>query len=180
MPAPNRFDTLSFSNPGPQPSPNDREAADGDVLAELRKDVAAIVGDLKTIVERRAAEAGQTVYLAAGETREVIRSHPLAAIGVAILLGAGLARLIVPARQARSPYAMPAWASLQQMPAHLMQTTREFPASVAHSNTFASLASTLERVVEQISTLDPKSQLSPALEKAGALWNGLRTSLGGK
>ncbi len=184
MPAANRLYPSSVAKAGPQPAAHDRENSTGDVLAELRKDLAVIVGDLKSVVERRTAEAGQIGIAAtnavAKEARQVIRSHPIASIGIAVLFGVGIATLIVPSRRtSRYPHGMPAW-SLPQMPAALIQTARDFPASVSRSNTFSSLASALERVVEQASTLDPKAQLSPALEKAGTWLNGLRTSLGGK
>jgi ElaB/YqjD/DUF883 family membrane-anchored ribosome-binding protein len=153
---------------------------DHDVLMELRKDLAAVVAELTTVVERRAAEAEVMAGRAIEGTSQIIRLHPVAAVAIAMLVGAGIAQIVVPSRRpAHSSMHLPAWTA-PAMPAAWMQSARDFPASVARSSAFASLASILERVVEQISTLDPKSQLSPALDKAGHWLNGLRGTVGAK
>ncbi len=158
------------SQPGP----------DNDVLMELHRDLAAVVAELTKVVERRAAEAEAVAQRTLENTSQIIRLYPVAAIAVAMLLGAGVARFAMPTRHpTRQAMHLPAW-PLPAPPAAWMQSARDLPASAAGSSPFASLASILERVVSEVATLDPKAQLSPMLDRAGAWLSGLKATVGGK
>lgn len=179
----NRLDASAQSGQ-PNVAPEGDAAPDATVLLELRKDLAAIVAEFAKVVEQRAAEAKAAA--AAGmerallETRLTIRSHPVAAAAVALLLGAGLALAVLPAlRPSRKARRLPDW-SLPAIPAAYLQTARDLPHAISGSTAMASMASAFERLVEQISTIDPKASLTPALEKAGSWLTGLRTAAGGR
>ena len=102
------------------------------VLAELRHDLAAIVADVREIVARRAvvastlAQDGMTQTLDAARTS--IRVHPILAIGIAVLLGAGAAVALTtvsgPARRRERSWSLPAQA------AGVVQSAREVPGAV--------------------------------------------------
>ena len=158
----------------------DHSAPDPSVLVELRKDLAAIVADLTKVVEHRAAQAKAGAAGGIDAAASMIRSHPVASVAVAVLLGAGVAVAILPSsRPSRRSSLARDWA-LPAMPAAFVQTVRDLPSSVASSSTLSSLASAFERVVEHIATVDPKSSLTPALEKAGVWLNGFRATMGAK
>jgi len=175
---PNRIDTMAPLSQSFEDAP-DHAPPDPTVLLELRKDLAAVVADLSRIVAQRAAQAkaGATDGIDAANT--MIRSHPVASVAAAALLGAGLAAVVLPsARPPRRALRARDW-PLPTMPA-FVQTERDLPSSVAGSSTFSSLASAFERVVEHIATVDPKSSLTPALEKAGTWLSTLRSTMGAK
>ncbi len=152
----------------------DHAAPDHSVLLELRKDLAAVVADLTKIVEHRAAQAKAGAEAGIDTASTMIRSHPVASVAVAVLLGAGVAVAVLPSSRRRT--LQPRDWSLPAMPA-FVQTVRDLPSSVASSSTLASLASAFERVVEHIATVDPKSSLTPALQKAGSWLTELRGAM---
>ena len=172
----NRIDAFAqeaqTSEGGPGQAPPDHS-----VLQELRTDLSAIVADLTKIVEHRAAQAKAGAADGISAASAMIRSHPVASVAVAALVGAGVAVLVLPlSHPARRTLRARDW-SLPAMPAAFVQTVRDLPSSVAGSSTLSSLASAFERVVEHVATVDPKSSLTPALEKAGAWLSGLRSTM---
>ena len=171
----NRTDALAQEAKSNEGGP-DHVAPDQSVLMELRKDLAAIVTDLAKVVEHRSAQARAGTAGGIDAASMLIRSHPVASVAVAVVLGAGVAVTVLPPRRTLRASDWP----LPGMPAAFVQTIRDLPSSVASSSTLSSLASAFERVVEQIAAVDPKSSLTPALERAGTWFNGLRTSMGAK
>jgi len=159
---------------------SDHAPADPTVLLELRRDLAAIVGDLSRVVAQRAAQAKAGATDGIGAVSTMIRSHPVSSVAAAALLGAGVAAVVLPSsRPSRHTLHARDW-SLPTMPAAFLQTIRDLPSAVSGSSTLSSLASALERVVEHIATVDPKSSLTPALEKAGTWLSTLRSTMGAK
>lgn len=179
MLTPNRTDAFAQDAQSNEGGP-DHAAPDHSVLLELRKDLAAVVADLTKIVEHRAAQAKAGAEAGIDTASTMIRSHPVASVAVAVLLGAGVAVAVLPSsRPSRRTLRAHDWA-LPAMPAAFAQTVRDLPSSVANSSTLASLASAFERVVEHIATVDPKSSLTPALQKAGSWLTELRGAMGAR
>jgi len=174
----NRADMLAQEAQASEGGP-DHAPPDPIVLLELRRDLAAIVADLSKVVAQRVAQAKAGATDGFGAASTMIRSHPVASVAAAALFGAGLAAVVLPsARPSRRAIHARDW-PLPAMPA-FVQTVRDIPAALSGSPAFSSLASAFERVVGHIATVDPKSSLTPALEKAGAWLSTLRTTMGAK
>jgi ElaB/YqjD/DUF883 family membrane-anchored ribosome-binding protein len=166
----------------PQPSSGGSESVNPEksALLELRQDLAAIVADLTKVVEHRAAQAKASAAEGAEAASHMIRAHPVAAVSVAVLLGAALAVALLPSSRP-SPRRLGAtnW-SMPSMPnfVHAVQSIPSTVANVANSSAMASLGSVLERVIEQVAALDPKSPLPPTLAKAGKWFKDFRSTIG--
>lgn len=179
MPTPNRLDAMNATDPS-LGSARDGDGQHRAVLEELRRDLGVIVAEVTKVAEERSAQAKVLADEGLEAARDTIRTHPMAAVAMATLLGAGIAIVLTSApRASRATSRLASWAPPTSR-AELMHMTDGMQKSVAQSSTLSSVASAFERLVEQISTIDPKSSLSPALEKAGAWLNSLRTSMGGK
>jgi hypothetical protein len=157
----------------------DKGIPDPAVLAELRRDLAAIVADVREIVARRAVEASTLAQDGMTQTvdaaRSSIRTHPFLAIGIAVLMGAGAAVALTavagPSRQRqRAP-------SLPERAAGFIHSASEFPGTVLNSPTISSWSTAFERLVEAISTIDPKSPLGPTWGKASSWLSDLKSAL---
>jgi ElaB/YqjD/DUF883 family membrane-anchored ribosome-binding protein len=179
MHTPNRLDAVNDTDPSLGGAPQD-ESQDRDVLAELRGDLAAIVADLTKVVEARSAQAKVVADQGLEAARDTIRTHPVMAIAVAALLGAGVAIALTSApRRSRAASRISDW--IPPVPrAAVMHMADGMQHAAVQSSTLSSLASAFERMVEQLSTIDPKSSLTPALEKAGSWLNSVRSAMGGK
>jgi ElaB/YqjD/DUF883 family membrane-anchored ribosome-binding protein len=152
--------------------------------AELRRELAMITSNVSIIIETRAAQAKQMATEAAEAglqtTRETIRDYPVASIAVATILGAALAIALTPATRRPSLTARLGHYVPEVTRADLNDMVRHFQRSASHALHGSSLSSAFERVVDSVSSIDPKSSLTPALEKAGAWLSSLRTAMGGK
>jgi ElaB/YqjD/DUF883 family membrane-anchored ribosome-binding protein len=159
-----------------------------DEYAELRRELAAIAGDVKSIVETRAAQVQQlatdTAEAGLDATRETIRDYPVTSIAVAAILGAALAIALTPAPRRPSLAARIGNFGSHYVPdvtrADLNDMARHLQRSASQAVQGSPLAAAFERVVDSVSSIDPKSSLTPALEKAGAWLSSLRASMGGK
>jgi hypothetical protein len=179
MQTPNRLDALG-ANESSAGTTGDGDGQDRAVLEELRRDLGVIVAELTKVVEERAAQAKALADEGLEVARDTIRTHPMAAITVAALMGAAVAIAFTSAPRAPRVTSRLANWSPPTSRADLLHMADGMHRSVAQSSTLSSLATAFERVVEQISTIDPKASLSPALEKAGSWLNSLRTAMGGK
>jgi hypothetical protein len=155
-----------------------------DVTAELvvlRQDLALLVADVARLVEARAIQAKafavENVEAGLDATRSTIRAYPVTSIAVATVIGAAVAIMITsqprrPNLSARLGHIVPnvTRPDLAEMVHHLQRS-----ASTAVQG--SGLASAFERVVDSVSSIDARSSLAPALEKAGAWLSSLRTSV---
>lgn len=149
-------------------------------LAEVRADLVTLVADVKRVVEARASQVKDAAIDGAEAgvdfARDTIRSHPIPAIAIAAVVGAAIAVALTPAVQ-KPRSRLPDWApditrtNLGEMAQGLQRSA---------SSTGSSLLSAFERVVDSVSTIDPKSSLTPTLEKAGAWLSSLRATMSGK
>lgn len=64
------------------------------------------------------------------------------------------------------------------MPTALLQSARELPGAINGFSLLSSMAAGIERLFEQISTLDPKAQLPPVIEKAVGWFSDWRAATG--
>ncbi len=148
-------------------------------LAELRKDLSILVADVKKVADARVVQVRDAATEGVSATRDIIRSYPVASVAVATIIGAAAAIIILPASQARPTSRFRAWmpditqADLREM-AHGLQRT------AAQNLNGPSLLSTFERVVDSVSSIDPKATLTPAIEKAGTWLSSMREALKGK
>ena len=155
---------------------NDRAAR----LAEVRSDLAALVAEVKRVAEARASQVKDAAIDGAEASvdfaRDTIRSHPIPAIAIAAVVGAAIAVALTPAVQ-KPRSRLADWApditrtNLGEMAQGIQRSA---------SSTGSSLLSAFERVVNSVSTIDPKSSLTPTLEKAAAWLNSLRGTMSGK
>jgi ElaB/YqjD/DUF883 family membrane-anchored ribosome-binding protein len=185
MPTPNSLG--DHSNADINDASPDWDARDTDQhrsdLEALRQDLAAVVGDLKKVVEARTAQATATAKAGVEQgldaARDTIRSHPVTAVTVALLVGAALAIAIIPAR--RPPTTRQRLAEwVPATGAQVTQFAHGVQDRVRSSGTMASLGSALERVIESVSSIDPKTSLAPALKQAGTWFSSLKSALIGK
>jgi hypothetical protein len=148
-------------------------------IEALRRDLAAVVDDAKRIVASQVAQAGATVEHVANDSvdvvRETIRAHPMAAIAAAVVVGAALAVVLTPAAP-RKMASRGGWVPSALTATHVQEMISNAQSSAVNSTAGSSLASALERVVESVSSIDPKASLTPALEKAGAWLGSLRSA----
>jgi hypothetical protein len=153
-------------------------------LVVLRQDLALLVADVARLVEARSAQvkvfAADNVEAGLEASRNTIRAYPVTSIAVAAVIGATVAVMITsqprrPNLSARLSHAVPnvTRADLAEMAHHLQRSA----STAAHGS---GLASAFERVVDSVSSIDAKSSLMPALEKAGAWLSSLRSSVVGK
>jgi hypothetical protein len=66
------------------------------------------------------------------------------------------------------------------IPADLHDIVRNLQQAASRSTSGTPLMSVFERVVDSVSSIDPKASLAPALEKAGAWLSSLRGTVAGK
>lgn len=153
-------------------------------LETLRQELAQLVGDVGRIIEARAAQAKQVavvgVEVGLDASRNTIRAYPVTSIAVATIVGASLAIMLTtpsrrPSLSARLGHMMP-----DVTRSDLNDMARQWQRSASQAAQGSGLASAFERVVESVSSIDPKSSFMPAMEKAGAWLNSLRSSMGGK
>jgi hypothetical protein len=155
--------------------------------ADLRRELAMIASNVGIIAETRAEQAKKLATEATeaslDATREIIRDYPVASIAAATLLGAAIAIALTAPRRPTLAARASQWGE-QMMPsvtrADLNDLTRQLQRSASNSMPGSSLASVFERVVDSVSSIDPKSTLTPALEMAGAWLGSLRATMGGK
>lgn len=151
------------------------------MIAALRVDLANVVADLKKIVEARASHAKDIAIEGAADgldfARDTIRAHPMAAIAVTAALGAALAVALTSTPRRALGARVADWIPDVRR-ADLEGMTRGLQRSA--SSTGSSLLSAFERVVDSVSTIDPKSSLTPTLEKAAVWLSSLRGSTSGK
>ena len=149
-------------------------------LAEVRADLAALVAEVKRVAEARASQVKDAAIDSAEAgvdyARDTIRSHPIPAIAIAAVVGAAIAVALTPAVQ-KPRLRMVDWAP-DITRANLGEMAQGIQRSA--SSTGSSLLSAFERVVDSVSTIDPKSSLTPTLEKAGAWLSSLRATMSGK
>jgi ElaB/YqjD/DUF883 family membrane-anchored ribosome-binding protein len=175
MPTPDRSDEF-VPNKTTTGAPGGVEAT----LVELRNDLATLVAEVKQVVETRSARAQEAAHVGLDATRDTIRSNPVASLAIATVIGAAAAMLLVPAK--------PTTRRLSQLrewtpaitPADLHDIVRNLQQAASRSTSGTPLMSVFERVVDSVSSIDPKASLAPALEKAGAWLNSLRGTVAGK
>lgn len=112
-------------------------------------------------------------------TRDVVRSHPAAAMTVALLAGAAVALIVMPASRRHGRVARLAeW--LPSSRSEVATIANNLNSRVAKSSAMSSLASAFERVVDSVTSIDANSSLTPAIKRAGTWLNSLRASINGK
>ena len=166
-----------FKPSGAVPASDDRAAK----LAEVRADLAALVDAVKKLAEARASQvkhaAIEGAEVGVDYARDTIRSHPIPAIAVAAVVGAAMAVALIPAARRPPTARLGDWAP-DITRANLGEMAQGLQRSAA--STGSSLLSVFERVVDSVSSIDPKSSLTPTIEKATAWLSSLRGTMNGK
>jgi hypothetical protein len=132
--------------------------------------VASIADDLKKVVEARGQAAKEQAQDGVKALRKGIRRQPALAMAIATAAGAALAVIAVPRFGRRAPVSRwDAWTP--SMPsitrADLYDFAHNMQTSVLRAANSVPLTSSLERLVEAISKVEPSSSLTSAIEKAG-------------
>jgi ElaB/YqjD/DUF883 family membrane-anchored ribosome-binding protein len=149
-------------------------------LAELRNDLAEVTADVRRVIDARTKRAQQAASAGIDMARDTIKANPVASMMVATAVGAAVALLIVPA-----PHAAPRLRNIREWAPHvtradLQEMMGQLQATASNATAGTPLLSIFERVVDSVSSIDPKTTLTPALEKAGAWLSSFRTSVLGK
>lgn len=163
--------------------PADNNGETSSDFGALRVELAELVGAVGQIVESRAAHAKQVAIAGSqaglSASRSAIRAYPVTSIAVATLAGASLAIMLTQPRRptltARLNQIMP-----DVSRSDLSDLVRQMQRSASNASQGLGIASAFERVVESVSSIDAKSSLTPAIEKAGAWLSSMRASMTGK
>jgi ElaB/YqjD/DUF883 family membrane-anchored ribosome-binding protein len=156
-------------------------SSDDWTLDELRNSVAAIADDLKKVVEARGHAAKEQAQAGVKTLRNGIRRQPAMAVAVATAAGAILAVIAVPRFGRRSPVSRwDAWTpSITSMPAVTRADLYDFAHNMQNSALRAAnsvpLTSSLERLVDAVSKVEPGASLASAIEKASGWIQKMRT-----
>ena len=157
-------------------------ASDEWTLDQLRDSVAGIASDLKKVVDARAQAAQEQAQDGVKALRKGIRKQPAAAMAIAAGTGAVLAVLLVPRFGRRpAPSRWQTWVpSMPAMPSVTRADLYDFADNMhrsamraAHSVPFTS---SLERLVDAVSKVEPNASLTSAIEKAGNWFQNLRSA----
>jgi hypothetical protein len=147
-------------------------AKSGDsTLADLRKSVTAISEELATIAERRTRALREGTEAGAAELRKTIRRQPVVAMGVAAVAGALLALAVVPRFGARPPRSR-----FDGLMSHMPQVTRadlhdfadNIQRQVSRAATSVPFSSSVERLVDALSKIEPGTSMNSVVEKLGS------------
>ena len=151
-------------------------------LAELRAELATIATEFGKLVEARSAKAKEFVIDEAtagmNATRSAIRAQPMASLAIALVIGAAMAVLIVPKGASRRPTRNRDW-SFDATRAELNGALDRARHAMPDVNS-RSLMSSLERMVDSLSSIDAKSALMPTWEKIAPWFQSLYGPSNGK
>jgi hypothetical protein len=144
-------------------------------LADLRKSVTAISEELATIAERRTRAIREGAEAGSAELRKTIRRQPVLAMGVAAVAGALLALAVVPRFGSRSAPRSRWEAWMPNMPqvtrADLHDMAENIQRQVSRAASSVPFSSSVERLVDALSKVEPTSSMNSAVEKIGS-WLG--------
>ncbi len=160
-----------------QETKNDALSSSGEAsFADLRESIASIADDLKQVVETRGLAAKEQAEQGVHSLREAIRRQPALAMGIALLIGAAVALIGVPRGGQRSQFRsswLPSIPSVSR--ADLYDLADAIQRKTVHAVNSVPLASSLERVADALSKVEP-SALSSAFEKIGSWFQQMRTA----
>jgi ElaB/YqjD/DUF883 family membrane-anchored ribosome-binding protein len=147
-------------------------------LDELRSSVASIADDLKKVVEARGQAAKEQAQDGVKALRKGIRRQPALTMAIATGVGAVLAVIAVPRFGRRAPVSRwDAW--MPSMPtvtrADLYDFVHHIQNSALRAANSVPLTSSLERLVDAVSKVEPSASLTSAIEKASGWIQKLRT-----
>jgi ElaB/YqjD/DUF883 family membrane-anchored ribosome-binding protein len=144
-------------------------SSDDWTLDELRGSVASIADDLKKVVETRGQAAKEQAQDGVKALRKGVRKQPALAMAIATAVGAVIAVVAVPRFGRRAPVSRwDAW--VPSMPAVTRADLYDFAHNMQNSALRAAnsvpLTSSLERLVDAVSKVEPGASLTSAIEKA--------------
>ena len=144
-------------------------SSDDWTLDELRSSVASIADDLKKVVEARGQAAKEQAQDGVKALRKGIRRQPAIAMAIATAAGAVLAVIAVPRFGRRAPVSrwdtwMPSMPSVTR--ADLYDFAHNMQNSALRAAKSVPLTSSLERLVDAVSKVEPGASLTSAFEKA--------------
>jgi ElaB/YqjD/DUF883 family membrane-anchored ribosome-binding protein len=146
-------------------------------LDHLRESVADIASDLKKVVDARARAVQDNAQDGVKALRKSIRKQPTAAMAIAAGAGALLAVLLVPRFGRRPASRWQAW--MPAMPvtrADLYDFADSMQRSALRAANSVPLTSSLERLVDAMSKVEPNASFASAVEKAGNWLQSLRSA----
>jgi len=154
---------------------NPVQGTDASTIAELRRSVSAIGDELSAVVERRSRALKEGTQAGANSVRRTIRRQPVIAMGVATLAGALLALLVVPrGSHGRAASRWDGWVPHVSR-AELYDVADRLQRSMARATSAAPFASSLERLVDAVTKIEPKESLNEMIQKAGSWLQRMRS-----
>lgn len=149
---------------------------DSSALSELRERVKDIAGDLSKVAAQRARDAQEAAEAGADALRATIRRQPALSVGVAALAGALLAAAVIPRAKRRSESRWRDWApSLPVGRADLHEFADGLQRSLSRATSSVPLSSSLERLVDAVTRVEPGSALNGTIEKASSWLRNLQS-----
>lgn len=151
--------------------------ADNDVfdfdLETLKSEVARMTEIVGEVAANRSRQAADAIASGAQSTRDLVRAHPWAAIGIAGAAGALLAMLIAPSTRRANPWSA---REMRRMARHQLEPLRSgygaltsgisdwSSSRLSRLPPAADLATQAERVLEAVTNFDPKAMSQPIAE----------------
>ncbi len=156
-------------------------------FAALRAELAEVVAQLQAVVAdragRAAAAAAQGTERALEGLRDGVRSNPMLAVGIAVVIGAAIAVVFVPRGMltGRSPVVRPGDWSLENLSNRASTTQAEIErlarSAYAQVPRASSLLPSFERMIDSLASLDSNGSLAPAIQKGVHWLSSLRANL---
>lgn len=145
----------------------------------LRQEVEAIAESLQAVAEQRARWLKNQTDAGLVTVRQQIRRHPGPALGIAMAAGALLAVALVPRAAATRRSSSWGYGSLPVTRADLEDLADSVQRSVARAVRAAGppVASSLNSVVDAVTSIDPKGSITPLVEKVMAWVDRTRTDV---
>lgn len=150
--------------------------SDAGAVEELRDSVASIANDLKDAAQARARAAQEKAGEGVETLQEAIRKEPALAMGIALLAGAALALIAVPNFERRAQSRWTDWMQpvLPVSRADLSDFAESIQRNAMRAANSVPFASSLERLADAVTKIEPSSSLNSAIEKVGALLQKIR------
>jgi hypothetical protein len=148
---------------------------DESTFKDLRKSISSIAGDLKQVAESGGRAVKEQTEEGVQSLRQSIRRQPAMAMGIALLTGVALALFLVPSFARRTSSRWVGW-----MPSISRADLYDFAAMVQRRAMLAAnsvpVASSLERLADAVSRIEPSASLNSAIEKIGSWLEKVRGS----
>lgn len=156
------------------PLPKNGEPS-GSTLGELRAQVESIAAEFAEIAKKRAEDISDQAGAGISELKTRIKRNPTLSMGIAAGAGALIGFALVPRRaQRRSGWTQ--WTPVSRADLYEMADDLQHSIRRAASASAVPITNSLERVVNAVSSVDPKTTIAPAIDTARKWLSDIRSS----